>query len=123
MLCQNCKKKPTCIELCERVEKYVNYNYVSQRESTHLEWMLDLLSVHVKAIHHNEIKTYFTSEGVNFPFLSDFQNRCLHLFYFEGLEYNQIAMRVRKSKTVVKGQLQRGKNKIRSTCVENKETI
>jgi len=28
MLCQECKKKPECVELCKKAEKYVNQDYV-----------------------------------------------------------------------------------------------
>ncbi len=130
MLCQDCPKKPTCIELCERAEKYVNKDYISLRESTHLEWMLDLLSVHVKVIHHNEIKTYFTSENVSFPFLSDLQNNCLHLFYFEGLTYKEIAFRLsianqygvylKLSSEGASYQLRSAKHQILQSYIENK---
>jgi len=32
MLCQECKKEQTCKSLCKQAEKYVNQDYVPQRE-------------------------------------------------------------------------------------------
>ncbi|KKL56481.1 hypothetical protein LCGC14_2244990 [marine sediment metagenome] len=32
MLCQDCSKKPTCVELCPEAEAYVSQDHVSQRE-------------------------------------------------------------------------------------------
>ncbi len=101
MLCQDCSKKPTCVELCEKAERHVNRKYISQRETTfptisieNLNLTLDNLSYY-KSIHtFPELSSYFNEPGVNFPFLSELQNKCLHLFYFHGLTYKQIAYRL-----------------------------
>jgi hypothetical protein len=92
MLCQECKKKPTCTKLCERAEKWVNQDHVSLREIPKPEWLLARLNVKAKPPHKLPVlQSYFSQEKINFPFLTPLQNKCLHLFYFEGLSYKQIA--------------------------------
>lgn len=92
MLCQECRKKDTCIELCERVKNWVDQDYVSQRELVEPEWLLEWLNIKAMPSYKwQEIISYFTDERVNFPFLTSIQNKILHLFYFEGLSYRKIA--------------------------------
>ena len=100
MLCQECKKKSECVELCEKAEKWVNGDHVYQREQIfpHVReiWEgsvnshLDNFSC-LNFYKQPEIASYFAEENVCFPFLSDLQNKCLHLFYFKSLTYKQIA--------------------------------
>ena len=102
MLCQECSKKSECVELCQKAEKWVNSDHVSQRElifsqiqegeagSIRLNTALDLANFY-STFNHSELSSYFTESEVCFPFLSDLQNKCLHLFYFQGLTYKQIA--------------------------------
>ena len=33
MLCQDCKKKSSCKELCKKAEKWVNQDYVSESDN------------------------------------------------------------------------------------------
>ena len=113
MLCQRCKKKPTCIEPCRNLENHLKKFSRYLRELPCAEYTLEYLDLRSPATWQT-LSNYYHNDSVSFPFLTKLQNKCLHMFYFEGLTYNQIAMRVRKSKTVIKGQLQRGKCKIRS---------
>jgi len=91
MLCQECSKKPNCTELCEETEKYVSQDHVAQRESPKPEWLLDALSVHVTLHRHPDIVGYFQESGLDFKGLTPLQNKILHMFYFDGLSYKQIA--------------------------------
>jgi len=103
MLCQECPKKESCVELCLKAERWINKDHVSQREITfpnigreNLNTPLDNLNHH-KTLHSlPELVSFFNEDNVNFPFLSGLQNKCLHLFYFQGLTYKQIAMRVNR---------------------------
>ena len=101
MLCQECPKKESCVELCQKAEKWVNGDHVSQRElmfscisEENLNLTIDNLNHHKSIYSHQELVSYFNEPSVNFPFLSDLQNKCLHLFYFQGLTYKQIAYRL-----------------------------
>ena len=90
-LCTNCSKRDNCVELCEKAERYVGQDHVSQRESTKPEWLLDLLRVHVTLHKHEDIASYFQEDSLSFDFLTPLQNKILYLFYFEGLTYKEIA--------------------------------
>jgi len=90
MLCQECSEKPTCTELCERAERYSNRDYVYQRELPCPEFTLEYLAWKAP-IEWAVLANYHHEESVNFPFLTNLQNKCLHLFYFEGFTYRQIA--------------------------------
>ena len=97
MLCQNCKKKPTCIKLCERAEKWVNQDYRYQRELCVPEKTLEILEqIRIdKGIHDwKQVASYFSAQKINFPFLTSLQNKILHKFFFEGLQDKQIAFRL-----------------------------
>ena len=90
MLCQDCSKKNTCTELCEKTEKYVNQDYKYLRELPCDENLIEYLN-YVIDKNWPELVSYFTEELVNFPFLTPLQNKIIHLFYFQGLTYKQIA--------------------------------
>ena len=47
---------------------------------------------------YSEAASYWKSESVNFECLTPLQNKCIHLFHFEGLTLAEIAQRVRKRK-------------------------
>ena len=105
MLCQECSKKSECVELCLKAEKWINGDHVYQREQLfpHVrETWEGSVNPHLDNFYclnfykQPEIASYFAEENVCFPFLSDLQNKCLHLFYFKGLTYKQIAMRVNR---------------------------
>ena len=120
MLCQECSKKESCVELCLKAEKWVNSDHVSQRELPCNEFTLEYLN-YISPVKWQTIASYHHVESLEFPFLSDLQNKCLHLFYFQGLTYKQIAFRLsgryrKLSLKAVKGQLARAKKKIRSIC-------
>ena len=141
MLCQECPKKESCVELCEKAEKWVNKDHVSQRELTfpqvtdgergkvRLNLLLDLADFH-SAFKHSELSSFFNESKVDFPFLTPLQNKCLHLFYFQGLTYKQIAHqltyserigygRTNFSQTQVKYRLKRAKQLIRAHLFKN----
>jgi hypothetical protein len=94
MLCQSCKKKPTCVSLCAKAEKYANKDYVDLRESPQEIIPLDLLSHHLDLIPAEDIASYFTEGKPNFPFLTELQNTILQMFHFQGLSYKKIAFRL-----------------------------
>jgi len=138
MLCQECPKKSECVELCLKAEKWVNSDHVSQRElifsqvqegeagSIRLNTALDLANFY-STFNHSELSSYFTESEVCFPFLSDLQNKCLHLFYFEGLTYKQIAraMSGNRSKTKInqsqiKYRIKKAKQLIRAHMFKNR---
>ena len=130
MLCQDCPKKPTCQELCERAEKRVSQDYVFQRERTYphvnskgdanKNLKLDNISFHVSPYKFSILSSYFKHDKLNFSFLTKLQNKCLHMFYFDGLTYNQIAMRVRKGKSKIKYQLYLAKRQILAKSTKNR---
>lgn len=118
MLCQECKKRDKCVKLCPEAEKYVNRDRVSQRESCHEDYVLDWLNLHVSPHPFSALVSFWQEDNLNFPFLSPLQNKCLHLFYFEGLSYVEIAFRLSNqyrqvSSHKVRGQIYRAKQKIR----------
>lgn len=77
--------------MCNGAEKWANQDHIAQRESPKPEWLLDLLNVHVTLCKHKDIASYFQEYGLSFSFLPPLQNKILHLFYFQGLTYKQIA--------------------------------
>jgi len=102
MLCQECSKKETCQELCLEAEIYASRDYKRGRESPQVEFVLEYLNTDsVYPYTYQEMVSYYKEAEVNFPFLTDLQNKCLHLFYFEGKTYKQIAraMSGNRSKT------------------------
>jgi hypothetical protein len=121
MLCQTCKKKPTCESLCPKAEKYVNKDYVALRESPQGSISLDLLSYHLDLTPAEDIASYFTDGKPNFPFLTPLQNTILEMFHFRGLTYKEIAFylsgngrKERLTYLAVKSQLARARAEIRS---------
>ena len=128
--CIECEKYENCTELCERVENYSNKDYISQREKTFPQvpnrsnstknLTLDNIAQHMRDVPQLvELSSYFTEEKVSFPFLSDLQNKCLHLFYFHGLSYTEIAMRVNRRVRHVKHCLYKAKDAIRGHIFKN----
>ena len=113
MLCQDCKKKPTCTQLCNKAEKYVSRDHVSLRESQQSNVAIDLLSYHLSALCAGEVGSFFSSAPPFFPFLSPLQNKILGMFYFDGMSRKQIAMRVNRRVTSVESHLSRARAKIR----------
>ncbi len=95
MLCQDCPKRESCAELCAKAERYVGQDEKKyQRERTYgSSVVLDILGYRSR---HNwqDCSTYWIAQSVNFSELTPTQNKCLHLFYFEGLSYKQIAFRL-----------------------------
>ena len=118
MLCQDCTKRDTCTELCEDAEKYVNRDHVSQKEiivsripeSKGKNLPIDNAYYHAGA---NDLSSYFTESQVELSFLTPLQNKCLHLFYFEGLTYAEIAQRVNCRVKVVDHCIYNARRKIR----------
>ena len=133
-ICSNCPKRSRCTELCKKAEAYVSRDHVSQREltfspiaETENDLPIDTLYYYLTNVRaggtgltFNHLASYFGESELNFPFLTRLQNKCLQLFYFEGLSYMRIAQRVHKKQSVVKGQLQRARAKIRSFISNSK---
>jgi hypothetical protein len=113
MLCQTCPKRPTCTRLCEKAEKYVSKDSISLREIPQPDISIDLISYHFDFIPTEEISSHFTEGLPNFHFLTPLQNKILGMFYFQGLTYAQIAVRVRHSKKSVDANLARARVEIR----------
>ena len=120
MLCQECPKKESCVELCQKAEKWVNGDHVSQRELPCNEFTLEYLNYR-SPVKWQTLASYHQVESSKFPFLSDLQNKCLHLFYFEGLAYKKIARamsgnrsRTKLNQSGVKYQIKRAKQLIRA---------
>ena len=100
--CTECPKYSECTELCDRAEKYVDQDHIAQREVTFTEDFLELLQIQ-SPFTWPEMASFFKAESVNFPPLTPLQNKILHLFYFEGLSYREIARAVsgNRSKTKI----------------------
>lgn len=124
MLCQDCKKRPTCKKPCEALEKELKKQERYQREvSIYHEDTLDFLvnDPLVFPYDYGEMEGFFSSKKpTNFSFLTPLQNKCLHLFYFEGKSYKQIAIsmsgnrsKTQLSQTQVRDQLHSAKRLIR----------
>ena len=93
MLCQECPKKESCVRLCLSAEKWINKSNISQRELPCNEPTLEYFNYR-SPVKWKTLASYHQVESLEFKFLSDIQNKCLHLFYFEGLTYKQIAYRL-----------------------------
>jgi hypothetical protein len=119
MLCQDCKKHPTCVQLCEKAEKYVDRDSVSLRESQQSDVALDLLAYHLDEPGIPEMASFFAGGTPAFPFLTPLQNKILGMFYFDGLSRKQIAFRMSGhnkfslSPIAVESHLARARKKIR----------
>jgi hypothetical protein len=120
MLCRDCKKHPTCVQLCEKAEKYVDRDSVSLRESQQSDVALDLLSYHLDEPGIPEIASFFAGGTPAFPFLTPLQNKILGMFYFDGLSRKQIAFRISGNRkgalscAAVKAHLSKARAEIRS---------
>ena len=115
MLCQECSKKSECVELCERVSKHLRRYSAYLRELPCTEFTLEYLDYRAPT-DWDTLADYHTleeNEKINFPFLSDLQNKCLHLFYFKGLTYKQVAIRTNHKVRSVRHQLYKAKQLIR----------
>jgi membrane-associated HD superfamily phosphohydrolase len=111
-LCAKCPKRDTCTELCEKAEKYAEQDHVSQRESCKPEYIFELLNMHVKAQHIDEVLGNLNENKIDFPFLTAMQNQCIYYFYFEGLSYSKIAQNLRIKTDRVSYQLRSAKKKL-----------
>ena len=94
MLCRECSRRESCKSLCKKAEKYADQDYIYQRESTHPNYILEILSEKVSVYQLGEMASYFNEDSVNFPFLTKLQNKILKMFYFDGLSYREIAFRI-----------------------------
>lgn len=92
MLCQNCSKRTTCQKPCEKLEKDLAKVTVKRPRETPKEES-ELESYTFYPLSWAEMASYH-QEQVNISILSPIQNKCLQLFYFEGLTYKQIAYRL-----------------------------
>jgi len=110
-LCGTCPRRDTCIELCPAAEKYVNQDHVSQRELPQPNEILDLFDNEL--LTYQEVASFFTESSLSFPFLSELENKCLYFFYFEGLSYKQITVKVNCKLKAVDHCLYRARKKIR----------
>ena len=132
-LCTQCPKRATCTSLCEEAEKYVNQDYRYQRESLYppirnredacFNLILDNINWHLNEkpsasqVTIKRLTSLFQGYDFNFPFLTPLQNKCLYLFYFEGLSYAKIAFQLSNqyrqvSSRAVKHQLARARKEI-----------
>jgi DNA-binding NarL/FixJ family response regulator len=133
MDCTKCKKYSTCTTLCKKAEKYVSQDHVSQREillqpiqdrvkndrrTARLNTPLELADL-FEDVDLVQIASFFTEKKVDFPFLTPLQNKILHLFYFEGQSYAEIAMRVNIRVKAVDNQLVRARKKIKGFFSKN----
>lgn len=125
MLCQDCKKRPTCKKPCEALEKELKKQERYQREvSIYHEDTLDFLvnDPLVFPYDYGEMEGFFSSkEPVNFTFLTPLQNKCLHLFYFHGKTYKQIAIITNHKVRIVKHQIYSAKRLIRGHFSDRQE--
>ena len=124
MLCQDCSKRPTCKKQCKALEKDLKKQEKYQREiNIYHEETLDFLvnDPLVFPYDYAEMGGFFSSpDPLHFPFLTPLQNKCLHLFYFEGKSYKEIAIslsgnrsKTQLSQTQVRRQLHSAKRLIR----------
>lgn len=132
MLCQNCPKRDRCTELCKKAARYVNQDEVGERESAKSEMTLNLLNMHVKMPGIAEVASYFTGESVNFPFLSDLDNKLLQMNVFSHpkMSYAKIAKtlsggraKTKLNQTQIRGRIYRAKCKIRDFFEDYKEEL
>jgi DNA-binding CsgD family transcriptional regulator len=68
----------------------------------------------------NDLASRHGEERFNYPFLSQIERKSLHLYYQESLSYKQIAQRVRKKTSTVRGILSRAKKKMRDHARKHK---
>jgi hypothetical protein len=98
--------------MCLKGWVYANKDYVSQRESTMPNYIMEYIEAEHGKAPLQIFDNYFAEDKVCFPFLTDVKNKCLKLFYFDGLSYNQIAMRVNLPASKVKYQIYQAKRRI-----------
>lgn len=140
-LCPNCPRWSRCVELCEAANRYVDQDYVSQRDQCYStlpnfdkEGKATLNSDFEKIVNSeslfelSELVAYFTAEKLEFECLNQLQNKILHLFHFEGLTYREIAISLsggKKKRSIsessVKQRLKRIKEKLRHYYSKSRE--
>ena len=99
MLCQNCSKRPTCKKPCERLNRDLSKHTRAQRElpiasEAALSVMYHDVGYSGNPHSYAEILSAFSEDNFSLPFLTPLQNKCIHLFYFEGKTYKEIAFRL-----------------------------
>lgn len=132
MLCQDCRKRPTCKKPCPALERDLRRFTKAQREkplagvrdrqtatmNLRMDNIQQVISWRLLGIGDN----YFTLDGgdINFPRLTRLQNQCIQLFYFEGKSYRKIARalsggrgKIRLNESQVRYQLHRAKKLLR----------
>ena len=137
-------------KIADRKQKYVSQDYVSQREKTfspvasgeqgkvRRNLILDGVgpdrregvpriarpeAVGFHREHFDELASYFKEDKVDFQFLTNKENRCLYLFYFEGLRYREIAVKTNLKVRTVKHHISKARKEIVSFFSEKKDTL
>lgn len=125
--CGRCRKRNTCTSLCDKAKKYVNQDVVGPLNDymgVRATWMKHPLPSGVKGgpfcFSWNDLASRHDEERFNYPFLSQIERKSLHLYYQESLSYKQIAQRVRKKTSTVRGILSRAKKKMRDHARKHK---
>jgi len=128
MLCQECSKWKRCKRLCKKAERYVNQDYVSQRErpipplrekdEARFNSNLDNINYHSSVEHL--VAEYPLCD---FPFLTDLQNKCLQMFYAGELTYWEIARNLKINKYKVDNCIRSAKRDISRFFSKQKEVI
>ena len=121
MLCQDCPKRETCTQICKRLERHLERFTHYQREVIKPETPLEYLNFHIYPLSYKELASYWWGGRPHFSFLSELQNECLYLFYFEGLTYKQIAQKVNRKVKTVDNCIYLAKKKILGTFSKGKE--
>jgi len=134
MLCQECPKKPQCKEACQELNEDLKKHERYQRETTiSSDEILSFLAndPDVFPYKYGEMVRFFLpGQPLNFKFLTPLQNKILHLFYFDGRTYKQIATNLSggsgKTKrqlnaNVIRRQIYLAKQKIRNFFYNSRE--
>jgi DNA-binding CsgD family transcriptional regulator len=127
--CEKCRKRNTCTTLCDRVKKYVNqdvvgplYDYMPVRAT----WMKHPLPSGIRGgpfyVSWDDLAARYGEDRFDLPFLSEIERRCLHLYHQEALSYKQIAQKVRKKTSTVRGIMSRARKKIKDHARVHKFT-
>lgn len=68
-----------------------------------------------------EYASYFSESEVNFECLSEFQNKCLAMYYFDGLTYSEIAKEMDTYPGLVGWHLYRAKQILANKFATNRD--
>lgn len=116
MLCNECPKRDTCIELCEAAEEFVDQDYINRKEALALDFNIYINDIEIEPI--ITIDLLETKDWIvllkKVKNLTKKQKRVVYLYYWKGLYQHQIAKKYDTTQSNICNILRRARLKMKS---------